>query len=266
MRLRNFWKEAMHNNKNMFTPKTARIKELAIKYPEAVTQMLELLSGAVNVYIDFANVRPWSERLGWHLEPRRLKQFLQSFDNVRSIKFYQGELIGDLRSQKEIKHLKTFEGGRFLLRTKPVKIMRFSVDITSIDKQSPILLRKFIRASLLRKLDIESIEFLNAKLSEMNKNGVYELEDRKCNFDVELGADMRVDHLRDGIDTFVLWSGDSDFADPVKQLLTAGKKVLLFATARRVASELGILQGEGLFIFDIQKIRNFICWLPEIEA
>jgi hypothetical protein len=74
-----------------------------------------------------------------------------------------------------------------------------------------------------------------------------------------------VDHLKDGIDTFVLWSGDSDFADPIRQLLADGKKVLIFATARRVASELNALQKEGLFIFDIQKIRNFICWFREIE-
>ena len=38
----------------------------------------------------------------------------------------------------------------------------------------------------------------------MDKNSVYELEDRKCNFDVELSTDMHVDHFTDGIDTFVL--------------------------------------------------------------
>lgn len=249
----------------MFTPKTPRIKELAEKYPKVIEKITGIFSGSVNIYIDYANVRPWSEKLQWHIEPRRLKQFLQSFDGIRSIKFYQGELIGDPRSQKEIKHLQSFDGRRFLLRTKPVKIMKFSVDATSIDAQSPILLRRFIRASFLRKMDIETIEFLNAKLCQMNKNGVYELEDRKCNFDVELGVDMRVDHLKDGIETFVLWSGDSDFVDPIRQLLADGKKVFLFATARRVASEFDTLQKEGLFIFDIQKIRNFICWFSEVE-
>ena len=249
----------------MFTPKTERIRGLAERNPDVIEKMTGLFSGAANVYIDHANVRPWSEKLWWHIEPRRVKQFLQSFDAVRSIKFYQGKLVGDPRSQKEIKHLQSLECGRFMLRTKPVKIMRFSVDTTSVDIQSPILLRRFIRASLLRKMDVETIEFLNQKLQAMNKNGIYELEDRKCNFDVEIGADMRVDHLKDGIDTFVLWSGDSDFADPIRQLLADGKRVLLFATARRVASELDALQREGLLIFDIQKIRNFICWLHEVE-
>jgi len=37
------------------------------------------------------------------------------------------------------------------------------------------------------------------------------------------------------------------------------------ATARTVAAEFGELVNRGLFIYDIQKIRNFICWKREIE-
>jgi len=50
------------------------------------------------------------------------------------------------------------------------------------------------------------------------------------------------------------------------KLLKAGKKVFLFATARRVSRELSELRKEGLVIFDIQKIRNFICWNKEIKS
>lgn len=59
--------------------------------------------------------------------------------------------------------------------------------------------------------------------------------------------------------------------------LDDGKNVLLFATARKVSSELNALQhkngddseGEGkrgLFIFDIQKIKDFVCWPREISV
>ncbi len=248
-----------------FNPKTGRIKQIAEKYPKVIEKLIGIFSGTVNVYIDYANVRPWAEKLHWHVEPSRLKQFLQSFENVRLVRFYQGKLMSDSRSQKEIKHLGSLECKRFSLRTKPVKIMKFSIDMSSVDDQSPVLLRHFIRASFLRKLDIESIEFLNKKLREMNKNGTLEIQDRKCNFDVEIGSDMRVDHLTNGVDTFVLWSGDSDFADPIRRLLEEEKKVCLFATVRRVSSELNALREKGLFIFDIQEIRNFICWKQEIE-
>ena len=52
----------------------------------------------------------------------------------------------------------------------------------------------------------------------------------------------------------------------IAELLDDGKKVVLFATARRVASELNELRNNGLSIFDIQKIRDFICWSRELRA
>ncbi|NQU77099.1 NYN domain-containing protein [Candidatus Falkowbacteria bacterium] len=76
---------------------------------------------------------------------------------------------------------------------------------------------------------------------------------------------MLLDHKLSQVDTFALWSGDSDFANPLEQLLDDNKKALLFATARKVSTELNKLGKKGLFIYDIQKIRNFICWNKELE-
>lgn len=144
--------------------------------------------------------------------------------------------------------------------------MRFSIDASSISPESPDLLKQFIRSSLLRELDIKTVESLNSKLQELNKRGVSYLEERKCNFDVEIGRDMTIDHERKAADCFVLWSGDSDFHDPIKELLNQGRKIILFATARRVASELNSLQREGLFIFDIAKLKDFICYNRELRV
>ena len=118
---------------------------------------------------------------------------------------------------------------------------------------------------LLKSLKVESIEYLNRQLAELNKQGIKSIEDLKCNFDVEIGREMLRDYDKNGIENFALFSGDSDFADPVKQLLDDGKKVVLFATARRIAAELNDLQNNGLIIYDVQKVRNFICWKREIE-
>lgn len=71
-----------------------------------------------------------------------------------------------------------------------------------------------------------------------------------------------VDFANNGIENFILWSGDSDFADPVSQLLKDKKKVVIFATVRRISMELS--QTKAL-VFDIQKIRNFICRNNEIQ-
>lgn len=246
----------------MFKPKTERIQKLAEKYPQRTKELETIFDRKTNVYIDFANVKPWSTKLGWHVEPKRLKQFLDSFDAINSIKFYQGTLEGDAESEEFIRDLRSFG---YDLKTKPVKIMRLSIDVSSIRPDSPNILKNYIRAPLLRSLKLGTIEYLNNELRELNKRGIVYLEDRKCNFDVEIGRDMLIDYAENAIESFVLWSGDSDFADPLKQLLDDGKKVFVFATARKVAAELNDLVKKGLFIYDIQKVQDFICWKREIR-
>jgi len=246
----------------MFIPKTERIKNIAEGKKEVIKQLESIFSDKTRVYIDYANVRPWSEKLGWHIEIKRLKQFLDSFDTVEAVNFYNGYLAGNERSEKEKEDA---EDNKYFLRTKPVKIMKLSIDVTSILPDSTILLSQFITRALLKKYQITTVEYLNERFKDMNKGGEYFIEDMKCNFDVEIGVDMLLDCERNNAQTFILWSGDSDFADSIEKLIGAGKKVILFATARKVSKELSALVDRGLMIFDIQKIRDFICWKKELE-
>jgi len=247
----------------MFTPKTDRIRGIASVKTDMIAELEKLLGGSVRMYIDYANVRPWSTRLGWHIDLKRLKQFLDSFDTVQAVNFYSGYMEGDERSEQDIKDIETY---KYTVRTKPVKIMQFAIDASSIPADSTALLDQFVRRSLLRKYEVGTIEYLNDRFRDMNKKGELYIEDRKCNFDVEIGVDMLLDYERNGTDVYALWSGDSDFSDPVRQLLQAGKRVVLFATARKVSKELSALRADGLVIFDIQKIRDFICWKKELVA
>ena len=244
----------------MFNPKTPKIKKIEESRGDVIKKLEKLFDGRVYMYIDYANVRPWANKLKWHIQITRLKQLLDSFDNIENIKFYQGTLKGDQKSEKEIEKLKK---NKFELRTKLVKIIRLSIDATSVSIDSPTLLNQFIRRALMRKYNIDTIEFLNEKFAEMNKAGIYFIEDRKCNFDVEIGVDMLLDYERNNVDTYILWSGDSDFADPLSKLLENKKKVILFATAGRISRELNDLKRLGLYIFDIADIKEFICWTRE---
>ena len=244
----------------MFTPKTEKIENIAKNKQEVVERLDSIFSAKTRVYIDYANVRPWSEKLKWHIDLKRLKQFLNSFDTVEAVNFYNGHLEGNKRSEKEKKEA---ENCKYILRTKPVKIMKFSIDASSVPKDSTALVKQFIRRALLRKYEVGTIEYLNQRFADMNKKGEYFIEDRKCNFDVEIGIDMLLDCERNSAETFILWSGDSDFADSVEKLISAGKKVILFATAGRIARELNELKTNGLEIFDIFDIRDFICWSKE---
>ena len=247
----------------MFKPKTERIRETAVNKQAVIQQLEGIFAGKTRIYIDYANVRPWSEKLGWHIDIKRLKQLLDSFDTIEAVNFYNGYLAGNERSENEKKEA---ENNKYVLRTKPVKIMHFSIDASSVAPDSTVLLDQFIRRALLKKYEISTIEYLNDRFKDMNKKGSYVIEDMKCNFDVEIGVDMLLDCERDSAEVFVLWSGDSDFADPITQLMSAGKKVVLFATARKVSKELSSLTEKGLLIFDIQKIRDFICWKRELET
>ncbi|MHB9020117.1 MAG: NYN domain-containing protein [Minisyncoccota bacterium] len=248
----------------MFIAKKELIRKIAEKEKGKIIEQLEsLFCGKVNIYIDYANVRPWAERLKWHVDIERLKWFLDSFDNVKVTNFYYGTLKGDSTSEALIERIRKTG---YTLRTKPVKIIRIPIDASSIDLYSPALLKNFIRNALLQKLELETIKYLNDKIVELNKKGIYSIEDKKCNFDVEIGRDMVIDLERGEADCFVLWSGDSDFHDPIKELLDKGKKVVLFVTARAVSHELNELSKQGLFIFDIRKIKEFICWKRELSA
>jgi uncharacterized LabA/DUF88 family protein len=245
----------------MFTAKTDKINTIATHSSTTVSGMDALLSGRVMMYIDYANVRPWSNQLQWHIDIKRLKQFLDSFDQIVDVNFYNGYLADDDKSEAEIEEL---EKCKYIVRTKPVKVMKFPIDATSIASDSTALLDQFVRRALLRKLDVQTVEYMNNRLKALNQQGEFVIEDRKCNFDVEIAVDMLLDLERDNADTYVLWSGDSDFADPIEKLLHAGKKVVLFGTSRRISRELNALREEGLIVFDIKKIRDFVCWSREV--
>lgn len=246
----------------MFLPKTPKNKALAEQYSHRIKELEEIFNKPTNIYIDYANVKPWATKLGWHIELKRLKQFLSSFDTIHTVKIYAGTLIGNKESENQIKEMEKIG---YTLITKPVKIMKKSIDISSVSPSSPDILKNFIRQSLLQKLKVETVEYLNRQLKELNNQGIFYIEDRKCNFDVEIGRDMLIDYDKNGIEHFILWSGDSDFASSINQLLMDKKKVCVFSTARKVASELNDLTHKGLLVFDIQKIKNFICWAREIK-
>ncbi|MEK7079124.1 MAG: NYN domain-containing protein [Patescibacteria group bacterium] len=242
----------------IFDPNTERIQKLATLYPKRIEELKQIFNKPSHIYIDYANVIHWAKKLKWHVNLKRLKQLLNSFSTVGVVRFYNGTFIGDQKSEKFNEEAEKLG---YHVKTKAVKIMKLSIDVSSIPPNSPFILKNFIKRPLLQKLNIETVEYLNEKLKELNNQGVKYIEVRKCNFDVEIGRDMLLDYEQNNIENYILWSGDSDFADPVNQLLEDGKKVVIFATARRISVELGETKS---LKFDIQKIRDFICSANEL--
>lgn len=243
----------------MFKPKTEKIEKLGKIFPARIEELKKTFNKSTIVYIDYANVYFWSHKLNWHIDIKRLKQLLDSFDTIQKVRLYNGTLLHDKQSSSFIKDAKDLH---YEVVTKPVKVMRRSIDVSSIPKNSPSILINFMDKALLKHLSLETVEYLNLKLKELNDKGIKIIERKKCNFDVEIGRDMFLDFERNGIENFILWSGDSDFADPVTQLLKDKKHVVIFATTRRISIELANTKAP---IFDIQKIRNLICRNNEIQ-
>jgi uncharacterized LabA/DUF88 family protein len=243
----------------MFKPKTERIEKLSKLFPDRIRELSNIFSGKTNVYLDWSNIYHWSGRLSWHIQSKRLKQLLDSFTTINAVYLYNGILEGDDGSKQFIDDAKSYD---YVVISKFVKTMHLSIDVSGIPLNSPAVLENFIKKPLLRKFTIETIEYLNGKLKELYGHGIKYLEVRKCNFDVEIGRDMMLDFERKNASTFILWSGDSDFADPITQLMKDKKRVFIFATSRRVSVE---LQETNAPIYDIQKIRNFICEPNEIQ-
>lgn len=147
-------------------------------------------------------MRAWSEKLGWHIDLKRLWQLYDSFDCAKKVSFFYGTMHGDCESEALIK---TVRATGYEVKTIPVKRIRISIDVSSISEGSPDILKNFIARDLLKSLQLNSIEHLNAHLRNLNKQGVLFFEDMKCNFDVEISACMLLDK-NNGFERFILWS------------------------------------------------------------
>lgn len=74
---------------------------------------------------------------------------------------------------------------------------------------------------------------------------------KKANFDVEIAVDA-TKHFPH-YDTLILFSGDSDFDYLVKELISVGKKVLVFAVKNNISKELIVSSTK---YFDIKKFQK----------
>lgn len=246
---------------SLFRSQIPELQTLYEEKPGKVDEFRDLLEGETIIYIDFANIKPWHRKLEWHFDPERMKQFFDSIDSIKRVRFYYGTISGSKKSGKFIKDLKK---AKYEVTTKPIKEMRLSINASSIPDDSPELLKTFIRYPLLEKFSMEEVKYLNGLLYGLNTRGIHRITDWKCNFDVEIGRDMMRDFLTTKTETFILFGGDSDFESPIRQLLSDGKRVILVATARKIASELNTIRKDGLHIFEVKKLKEFFCKKEEI--
>ena len=92
----------------IFQPKTDRITKLATVFPERIVELSKIFSKPTNIYLDYANMYHWFERLQWHIDIKRLKQLFDSFSTIKKVRFYNGVLPGDIFSQSLVDDARSY--------------------------------------------------------------------------------------------------------------------------------------------------------------
>jgi len=93
----------------------------------------------------------------------------------------------------------------------------------------------FVKPATLSRFDDSAHSKLDELIRYLKEQG-FQIEEPKCNFDVEMSLDML--DVADKISGIMLFSGDSDLVEPVKRIKLKGKNIYLFGVRGQVAGEL----------------------------
>ena len=153
--------------------------------------------------------------IGFTIDWRKMKEYLQEKWDILEIRYYVGIKEGDEKMRTYLRYLDAIG---ITPITKPVKIIK-------IDKNH-----------ILAQLK--------------NFKEIY-----KCNFDVEMTADILLE--RSQIEEVLLFSGDSDFDYLAKKLRDLGKKVTIFSSRKMLSWELKLTTKRYIYFEDLKdRIRR----------
>lgn len=204
------------------------------KQKDAAKELAKRLKGGVAVYIDAANLEKSVQALGlipprawrgiswkastknWRVDYVKLRKFFAQNSKLRSVSFYSAR-FGTPEHDKFLTFLKK---NGYRLITKEVK---------TISDREAIVVRKCQYCGKANKV---SVKFDCRHCGKKNEIPI----ERKADFDVEISVDA-VDWI-DKYDTFVLFSGDSDFVYLTEYLKKSGKTVIVLSRRGHIADEL----------------------------
>ena len=166
----------------------------------------------VKVYIDGANVFYAQKDNGFFIDWRKMTEYLKKDNDVLEVRYYIGVKKED---EKMTSYLKYLDAIHFVVMIKPLKVIKIKKD------------------HLMSQLH--------------NYKEIY-----KCNFDVEMTADILLD--RTSIDKVILFSGDSDFNYLIEKLFTLGKKVDIYSSRKMLSWELKLSGARYYFLEDLRKL------------
>lgn len=190
------------------------------------------LQGKTLVLIDWANVFNWLRGKHIEIDPKRLYDALKSYPSVDRICLFAGE--DDHPKSKE-----------FLEECR-----RIGFDVISKKvKYVPTLIENSQFWDMLKEHVPEK------KLAIIRSQPVLR---RKCDFDVELATELLLN--LDKYHTYVLFSGDGDYAPVVEEVMKREKRVFIVSTSDALGKELRAMlrrKVHPLFV-DIFSLENIL--------
>jgi len=196
-----------------------------------------LLKGKTAVFIDWANVYGWTNRLDKEVSPHKLYRYLKTYKEIKDIRFYNG-LDKHPKSKQFLKKIK--QTG-FIVITKEVKYIPVSIDTSYFKHLTREIKESLDNIKRLETKDIKAIlQILNRKVLR-----------RKCDFDMEIALDC-FENL-EKYQSYIFFSGDGDFATLYKRLIEAKKQVIVVYAPGHIGREIWEIQ-RGLFKVNIQNV------------
>lgn len=204
------------------------------------------LKGKTLVIIDWANVFGWVEKTKWEIDPKKLFKYLKNYPEVKDIRFYFGIETDNKKSiafQKKIKQI------GYTLISKQVKWVPVSLDKAHFK----IFLNKLIEiADGLEKSDAT----IAKRLKKLPRIPIYR---RKCDFDCEIAIDVMKNV--DNFDSFILFSGDGDYAVLMEEIIRNRKQAIVVALKNTMGREYSFIK-RGVYICNIKRLKNFVKKIP----
>jgi len=171
----------------------------------------------------------------FQVDYKRLRQFFQENVNLVSLNFYSA----NFGTESHNNFLAFLKRKGFRLKTKNIKdIQNLKATITR-------------RCRFCKETNEVDIKFKCVKCGKENDVPI----ERKANFDVEISVDA-VNELKN-FDTFVLFSGDSDFAYLLKFLKQNKKQTVVISERGHVSKEL-IDEADSYFDLHVFKGKFII--------
>lgn len=202
-------------------------------------ELLLKLRGKAAVFIDWANVYGWRNRLNKEVDPRRLYRYLKEYKQINDIRFYSG-LDKHPKSKQFLRKIKQIG---FTVISKEVKYIPVSIDTSHFKN-----LFQEIKDSLasIKNLEAQDIE----KILQILRRRVLR---RKCDFDMEICIDV-YDAIKKDFESFLFFSGDGDFAPLYKLLISQHKQVIVIFAHGHMGKEVYQIK-RGIFTKAVDKLE-----------